>query len=361
MKHKIITFSLLFSTVFFTTKSQTFEWSADMFGFFDNREYKSSYAIPQTLAGIRLAPEIGVGFQQHHHIRAGVNGIKDFGKEKLDDVAVTAYYHYDWKPFTFYFGSFSRKIATENFPSVFFNDSIGYYRPNVNGLFWQYEKKKNNISIFLDWTSMQSEKNKEAFIIGSSGIYHYRILYAKYQYYMYHYALRRNPDPSEHIHDNGLMHFALGVDLTEKLPFDTLYVNAGYIRAQERRRNDPGDWENPQGLFIEAQIQWQQIGIKNTFYTGDGMMVFYQTPYNEGDLYWGDSFYQAKTYNRTDLYINIINTKQVNLHFSYSFHFAEKKVSDQQQLTLRVNLDNNNIKEKENNSRKYFWNKWIRD
>jgi hypothetical protein len=155
----------------------------------------------------------------------------------------------------------------------------------------------------------------------------------------------------ERIHDNGLLHAALGIDLTKKTDIDTLYVNAGYLVGHERRRIDPDIWYARQGLLVEVQAEWHGIGIKNTLYVGEGLMIYYQTPYNEGNLYSDDPFYQAKFYNRTDLYIDIITSAWANARFSWSFHYDGERISSQQQFILAVNIDSQNSRQSSVNSR----------
>jgi len=354
---KLHTCILLFFAAVITASAQTnFEWSIGALGFVDNREYQSAYQNDQSMLGIRLAPEIGVGFGEYHHLRTGVNVLKEFGRDmNKNDVVYTAYYHYNKKPFSFYFGSFPRQFAVGDFPAVFFQDSLTYFQPNLEGFVWRYEKQKGYASLFLNWDSRQSVLQREIFTAGSAGILRKNIFYGKYQYSYRHYALRSISDEEERIHDNGLLHAAVGVNLTEKTNFDTLYINAGYLVGHERRRT-VGRWKAPQGLFVEAQAEWQGIGIKNTLYAGEGLMIYYKTPYNEGNLYSGDPYYQAKFYNRTDLYIKLITSTWANACFDWSFHYDGYRISSQQQFILTVNIDNKNAKS-ENKTKKYFWNK----
>lgn len=359
MKKNKFIYLILFLLITSQLVGQEVEWEVNMFGFADNREYKCSVQIPQSIMGARIAPEIGIGWENHHHIRVGANILQEFGTNLFVNKAdYIAYYQYDWKPFHFYFGSFDRKKAYENFPNAFFYDSLNYFRPNIHGLFGEYKKEKNNMSIFLDWTSRQTNTRREAFIMGGSGIFRKNILYGEFQYYMYHHAGKAIEDPLDHVHDNGLLHLALGLDLSEKTFFDTLFVNVGLLQAQERRRGDPGTWETPKGTLIEANIEWQGLGIKNSFYTGDGLMVFYKTAYNVEDLYWGDPFYQSKMYNRTDLYINLIHSNRVKAKFDYSLHFLENKISHQQQFFVLININNNKQADTQK-TKKYIWTQWI--
>jgi hypothetical protein len=338
--------------------SKNIEWNVDMFGFADNREYRGTVQIPQSMMGSRVAPGIGIVWDEYNHIRIGVDGLHEFGSNNgIDNLTYTAYYLYDWKPFKLYFGDFPRKYALSNFPKAFFYDSLMYYRPNINGLFWQYEKKQNNFSVFLDWTSRQTDTRRETFIIGASGYYQKGVFFAEFQDYMSHHAGTAIWDPNDHIHDNGLFHADLGLDFREQTGLDTLYINAGVLQGEERRRGDESTgWQTPTGVMIEGNISWQGFGIKNTFYSGQGLMVYYKTPDNTQQLYWGDPFYQAKLYNRTDLSWHLIKSNRVNASFILSFHYVQNIISQQQQFLVTINLDNT---KKDNKVERYFWNNWL--
>ena len=358
--------SILFLLLVSSVGAQKFEYGLDAHGFLDNREYKSSYQIPQSMLGIRVAPELGFGWggesrqNPSHHIRAGIDGLCEFSGNTDYDFDLRLYYKYQNKPFTFYLGMFPRADVLGNFPAVFFYDSLTYYRPNITGIYWKYERPKWNASVFLDWTSRQTKTKREAFIWGLSGLYREKIFFAETQMYMYHRAAYGVPVEGDHLHDMGALHIAAGLDFTEKTTLDTLYIRAGYIMGLERRRNDPGNWETPKNLLAECGVEWQGIGVKNIFFAGEGMMVFYQTPYNQGDLYWGDPFYQAKLYDRLDFYLKMMNFNRVEAKFAFALHFTDEgKMSTQQVFTLNIHLGN--IRESKAKTDEYFiWQKWFR-
>ncbi len=360
---KYISFIFLLITV--CVSAQKFEYGLDVYGFLDNREYKSSYQIPQSMLGLRAAPEIGFAWggenreNPNHHIRAGVDGLCEFSGNKDYDLDLRLYYKYQNKPFTFYLGLFPRADVLSNFPATFFYDSLTYYRPNMAGVYWKYERPKWNASVFLDWTSRQTKTKRETFIWGLSGFYREKIFYTEAQMYMYHRAAYGVPVEGDHIHDMGAMHVAVGLDFTDKTPLDTLYVRAGLMMGMECRRHDPGNWELPKNLLTECGAEWMGIGAKNIFFAGEGLMVFYNTPYNQGDLYWGDPFYQAKVYDRLDLYLKMMNFNRVEARFTFALHFAESKMSTQQLFILNIHLGNMRGK-KGKDPEPFIWQKWFR-
>jgi hypothetical protein len=209
----------------------------------------------------------------------------------------------------------------------------------VNGLFWQFKKYDNlRLGVFLDWTSRQTDTHREAFFMGGSGLFRYDVLFLKFNYYMYHRAGKAIVDETDHIHDMGLGYYAIGLDVSKHTPLDTAYVQAGLLHGMERRRT-VSDWQYPRGLLLEAGVEYKKIGLKNTLYAGEPLMVFYDTYNAERDLYWGDPFYRAKFYNRTDLYANFINTDWVKCRFDVSLHRSSGHWSSQQQLILNISLN----------------------
>ena len=320
--------------------SQNVNWKVDIFSFFDNTEFGHSLVqIPQTMAGTQLAPELGLSWDSVHMANAGVNLLHEYGSGKvIDKFYLTAYYEFDKKPFRFIMGAFPRSYAIEKYPRIFFQDSITYYRPNINGIFWEIHNNKNYFDLWLDWTSRQSPTKHEAFFMGFSGKYNMGIFYLQHFGYMFHFAGVMKPVVDEALHDNGLFLTSAGVDLNGMTIFDKLNVNAGWVAGLERARSEQTGWLKHNGLLIEARVEYKKVGIFNSFYKGGSQMSFYSEHSNE--LYWGDPIYRAKTYNRSDLYINFISNKIVNVRLTYSLHFAENRIYHEQSLKASFNLNN---------------------
>jgi hypothetical protein len=351
-------FCLLFLMVFGSSLfAQDIVWKAGVHSFFDNTEFAhSTVQNPQTMAGVHLAPEIGLSWGNSHRIFAGVDVLHEFGSDnKIDYSDPIVYYEYADKGFRFYMGAFPRRLALDNYPRMFFQDSIKNYRPTLNGFFWEYKRKENYINIWLDWAGRQSEKRHESFFMGWSGQYSRRIFYLRHFGYMFHFAGMMNPEVSESIHDNGLLLTSLGVDLASQTGFEKLELNAGWSVGLDRDRGI-GVWNTPQGLLSELKIEYRGLGVFNTYYKGGRQQLFYNDHSN--DLYWGDPIYRAKEYNRSDFYIHFIKTKIVNLKFIYTLHFAEKNVFHEQALYATFDLDN--LKSKKNEKKyNYLWNNWF--
>ena len=234
-------------------------------------------------------------------------------------------------------GAFPRNYALERYPRIFFQDSITYYRPNINGILWEYSSKQLLINLWLDWTSRQTTVNHETFFVGFSGKYKPGVFYLQHFSYMFHFAGKKDPVIEEALHDNLMFLTSIGLDFQNKTIFDRLEINAGWVTGLDRARSDRTGWFVHHGFLSEARIEYKHIGLFNTFYAGNGQMYYYED--HENELYWGDPFYRTKTYNRSDFYIDFIISKIVSTKLIYSLHFTEHNIYHEQALKVSVNLN----------------------
>ncbi len=94
------------------------------------------------MAGVMIAPEVGFVWDSVHKIDIGMNLMHEYGSPNaIDKFYPTAYYEFNKGPVRFIMGAFPRSFAIENYPRLFFQDSISYYRPNINGIFWEFRKE----------------------------------------------------------------------------------------------------------------------------------------------------------------------------------------------------------------------------
>lgn len=345
MKCHLINYSkryIILLTLLFTGHllySQKADWSAGLFSFFDNAEFgKSALKVPQTMAGVMVIPEAGLTWDTIHRIAIGVNLMHEFGsKNAIDKFYPTAYYSYNRKPLRFIMGAFPRDLAVEKYPRLFFQDSVSYYRPNINGMFLEYRNEKNYINVWLDWTGRQSTSVNEAFFVGLSGRYDLGILNFQHYGYYFHFASKKDPVINEALHDNALFLTSAGIDLSGR-PFPgVLYANAGWVAGFERARADNTGWIIRNGLLIEMRAEYRFLGLYNTFYSGSRLMQFYSNHGN--DLYWGDPVYRAGRSDRADIYFNLVKNNRVKLELTYSLHFLEGRLYNEQMLKVKINLD----------------------
>lgn len=341
--------------------SQKLLWGVDLQAYIDNREYKSEYQISQSILGVNAIPEIGVGFDKHHAIMGGVSVGINFGScNFVDRITPTLYYNFDYKPFKFKAGIFNKDVVYDSMPRALMYDSLHYFRPTMAGIFWQFEKKWGKINVWLDWIGCLTRTTREDFTFGSSA--HFTplpTLYGGWNGYLHHSTGNKKIDSPDYrpLTEYTAYLVYVGANLAPLTPLDKLYVDAGFMGSYTRvRGRDPQQYSS-NGLQIRAGIEWQGIGVENTYYTGGDMMPLWDTYGSE--LFLGDPFYKNCAYNRTDIYINFINTSKVKVCFDLAMHFAQNKLSWGQMLKVSVNINSSNAKKKDPKSG-YIWHKWFR-
>ena len=338
--------------------AQKFVYQAGVHSFFNNNEFTGSEVKnSQTFAGVHFVPQLGLSFQEKHRIFAGFDAMREFGSERaIDIIDPVAYYQFDSQPFVFYMGAFPRKPLLDNYPRMFFQDSIRLFRPIINGFFWELRSQKDNyFNVWLDWTGRQSEQRRESFFMGYSGRYQLGMVYVQHFGYMFHFAASMNPVIPEPVHDNGVMLTSIGLDLAKKADFEKLELNAGYSIGLDRNRGNDEGWRRSNGFLSELKVEYRGIGLLHTLYRGKGQQTFYNTFQNQ--LYWGDQAYRTEKYNRTDAYLYFIKNHVASVKFIYSFHFLEKKMFHEQSLYACFDLDN--LSKKKHEPYKRFWSRWF--
>lgn len=341
-----------------TLVAQDFLWKAGVHSFFDNTEFgHSKVQMPQSMSGMHLAPELGIGWGEKHRVFAGIDAMHEYGSDKtVDFYDPIAYYQFTGEtPFRFYMGAFPRQIALDKYPRMFFQDSIKNYRPIVNGLFWEYDNEKLNFNLWLDWATRQTRTRHESFFMGWSGRYNYSLFYVQHFGYMFHFAGTQNPEVIESVHDNGLILTSIGLDLAQKTGFEKLEANIGWSKGYDRER-DRKFWNYPQGILAEVKAEYKGLGVFNSYYRGDSQQVYHGDHGNE--LYWGDPIYRSKEYDRCDAYINFIKTNAFKIKFMWTFHLTEQHIYHEQSLYVTFDLDNF-TRSKDEKKYEYLWDNWF--
>ena len=101
----------------------------------DNREYKDYVSRSNTYSGTRLALDLGLNLDSNNHFIVGVNALHEFGSRRFMKVDPVAYYNYTNKNWNFNLGAFSREGLISDYPRALLNDTLRYYRPNVQGCY----------------------------------------------------------------------------------------------------------------------------------------------------------------------------------------------------------------------------------
>lgn len=304
-------------------KAQQVEGNIDFYSFSDNREYTD---YPQTIFGLQVSPTGGLVIDKMHRLRAGVNVLYEFGSRESSLLPI-AYYEYKQQRWNFLMGTFPRKDLSLGYPRALLTDTLAYYRSNVEGMFLQYNYKYVHQNIWIDWTSRQTDKNREAFLFGTSGSYKRGMFFLSNYFYMLHNFTPKIPDPNKRLEDNGAIMLKLGVDFKNKTFLDSLVFSASGIVSLERVRDFEKSFRTPKGFLVEAYAKYKQFIVGNSFYRGEGH-----------DLIYGDKFYRAKSYNRVDLGWEPKINSHITCKFVFSLHFANNAIDNQQAFTMRYNF-----------------------
>lgn len=318
--------------------SQSIGWKVDANSFFDNAEFAGSdVAIPQTMGGIHFSPQVVFTLDTVHSIIAGVDLLSEFGeREPFRSYTPIIYYHYGKGAIDFSMGSFPAGKVRESFPRSFFRDSVAYYRPNMSGFLFEYQRDRFDTQLWLDWTGRQTFFDREAFFVGIAANYRPGVFYLKDRTLIHHYAQTSNPSAVESVFDNILMVNSVGVDVSGKTFLDLLDVNVGWLVGIDRDRSTGDGWVVNGGLLSEITLEYKFLGLFNTLYYGGSQMDYYDT--YSYDLYWGDPFYRLSLYDRSDIYVNFLKGRSVSIKLVYSLHFCEKDVYHQQMLNVSIDF-----------------------
>lgn len=338
--------------------AQELQWKAGLNYFFDNTEYaRSSLTKDQTMTGVHFSPEIGYSLDSVHSFYVGADLLKTGGSQNIIDIAQPiAYYRFQNRKVSFYAGAFSRSELLSNYSNLFFQDSINYYLPTLNGIFWQVGGGRSFFNLWLDWTGHQTSANRETFFIGVSGHHKKGLFFVDWQSYMFHFANTRPMSQGFSVCDNLLAHLSIGVDYSNQTGLDTLLFVAGTLVGVERDRALQNGQKSPIGAVVRLNAEYFGFGVQNTLYVGNKRNVFYDI-YNTG-LYWNNPFLRSGFYLQSNWYLHVIRSQYVNGKLSMNLHFSEGKVLYEQVFTIKAMLDSS-IKQKEK-SKPTFMTNWFK-
>ena len=318
---------LVFFFIYTSVNSQDFEWMAGFDGFLDNREYFTT-ENPQTIFGARLRFEAGGNLSGVHSLRAGLNYLYEFGYHvdayKPD---LTLYYQYLDGPFRLNLGAFPRSEMLD-YPIALLSDTLDYYRPNIEGVFFSYSWDWGKENVFIDWTSRQTALAPEQFIFGFSGRVDWKTLYLTHHFMMGHMAGPGIPVPGHHLRDNGGFDLNLGTDLSEMLLLDTLLISAGALVSVDRIRSVDDGFRMPAGFIGRFTAMYKSLGLTGLYYAGKGHTFLF-----------GDPFYRLQRYGRLDIFYAPFRTGPVRIRFDIGLHFAEGQIDNSQQIMISMILD----------------------
>ncbi len=326
---KILFFFVAFFFIYNVTYAQNVTWKAGFDGFADNREYSKKIHYPQTMFGARAKFGGNINFEENHNLFLGVNYLYEFGatNKSIENLDFTLYYKFQKEHFRFLTGTFPR-AGLLNYPIALLTDTLLYYQPNIEGLYFEWYNRYFNQNIWIDWTGRQDDYMRETFMAGSSGLLKIGKFYVENYLLLYHHALQRIPDQSQHINDYLGFDIGGGIDLTSTFNVDSLSISVYNIRSFFRDRGD-GILHKPNGFIFNLNFEYKKVGTNLLWYKGERQHFF-----------WGDTFYRTPNYARWDFNIFLFKSSALIKSFvRWSLHFTEGEIDNSQQFYISINLD----------------------
>ncbi|MEX0986512.1 MAG: hypothetical protein WD052_03460 [Bacteroidales bacterium] len=322
MRKALLTIGLLcFISLVYSQKSG---YDISFHQIFDNREYFSDYGFPQTIFGARLDASMLFMVDSVHSFAAGFNYLYEHGSSIMALVPqVNLYYRFNKPRLKMVFGSFPRRNRLD-FSPAFLNDTLNYYRSNVEGAFISYSKGLGEVSGFIDWTGRVSEDTRETFLAGLRASLTIKGFFVEPAFLMYHNARSRNPNDTIPLQDNGIFSLLAGYRITNiEVPYE-LSISTGYISSYNRFR--PAGFTRGEGMISNIDLRYTIFGLKGVYYIG--------TPI---DFSYGDPFYRSGNYGRLDLFTDPFRNASVESKIGWSFHFVPGEgIHHSQQILISV-------------------------
>ncbi|PAF53069.1 hypothetical protein BKH42_08005 [Helicobacter sp. 13S00482-2] len=333
--------------------SYAYEWKYDLgFDFYlDNLEESFPYWDTRTIYGVRLAPLVGIGFDEHQSLMFGGYVIQNMGEQKFPTKAnVSIYYSAIGEKFSSYFGIFPRKYSLANYPLSFFRNDFYFFNPNINGLMFQYksgnssEMANGTAEFIFDWYGGNLSKRLDEFMVLASSEYRFLndYLFIGGNFLMYHfkndeYLSKDGSNGDTYLMDRIYYNLYLGSSLKNLMPYmQEAYIKFGTLSTLERKRRlstglDP--FYNGLGYQLDIKAQYNGFGIENSYYFGKPQMKYFYE-YGE-DFYNGLPFYQGTKYDRANFYYEYKNDL-LTARFSIIFHFVNQTIANQEMLTITL-------------------------
>ncbi len=291
---------------------------------FDNREYYSEYTVPGTIFGARLNGAAVFEVDTVHSFYAGLNYLFEYGSPVLHNTpSVNLYYQYDTEHLDMAFGAFPR-AGRIDLPAVFLNDTLDYYRPNVEGASIALHGDRAGITGFIDWTGRVTETTRERFMAGLMGRMEAGDLFAESAFLMVHDAKRSSLLDTIPIRDNGGFSLAAGYAMQQPERAMSVVVSTALIATYNRVR--PGDFEWGRGLLTNIEFRHTIFEFNGVYYFGSPV-----------DLFYGDPFYRSGHYGRMDFFVDPFRHPKIDSKIGWNLHFVPGEgVYHSQQLIIDI-------------------------
>ncbi len=363
MKKVVLTFVL--SVIVLGIQAQEVLVGGDFKMYFDNKEFgDNTFAVPGvdiqsgTDFAARLAPVIGVRWEEKNTLFFGADMVKYFGSQEsnfMSEVKPIVYYQFQTPKIKAAAGIFTRDLMhDEDYSTAFFSEAERFNHIRINGVLAQYNGQRNSYVEFVcDWEGMYSEISREKFRILLAGRHYLNKFYYGFNYSMFHFAGKKENSTSqvgkgadENVVDLQLLNPCIGVKFNAFFDFD---IKLGALITAQRDRSYGHKWETPcMGEFAFKMSRWG-ITLDERLYVGQNIHPFFHghtlddgTVINYGrELYPAESFFRTteNIYNRTALYYRRSFFKDtVSVRAEFVAHYDGTALGTQQMLVVGVKL-----------------------
>jgi hypothetical protein len=274
-----------------TSNQRSLDIHFNGFAFIDDHEYDALIPLRKTISGTRTAIDIGYNLDSLNHFVIGTNALHELGGVPyFVQVNPVAYYSFHNKEWLFDGGEFPREGLLSQMPRGLLNDSVQYYRPNVEGFLLRHTSKFGYETGFIDWISRQTPTNRNQFMTGELGTF---IPDPGHAFYISHYFLVEHnagskSDTAADIQDSGGGQLRLGLDFSHRTIFDSLKFEAGFMFTAHRTRSID-QLQFSKGFVSTVYISIKRFSLLDEFYRGQPNYLAYADP-----------FYTLKIFNRAD-------------------------------------------------------------
>ena len=276
---------------------------------FDNREYFSDYAFPQTIFGAGLDASLSFDLDSIHGFYTGCSYFYEHGSSILAiSPQLILYYQYTGQYLKMAFGSFSRN-GRVSMPGIFLNDTLNYYRSNIEGASIFYDNSWGTVNGFIDWTGRVSEDTRETFLVGVDSKLKFGGVFLQATFLMYHNARSYSILDSVPLQDNGILSSLIGYELGDKQDPFSLSISSGIISSYNRFRPQDFDWRR--GMISNIKMRYTFFGLNGVYYYGNPIVFEY-----------GDPFYRSGNYGRVDFYIDPFKNPNIESKIAWNLHFV---------------------------------------
>lgn len=288
------------------------------FAFLDDHEYEALIPLRKTISGTRTEIDMGYNVDTLNHFVVGVNPLHEFGGVPFYvQVSPVAYYSYTGKHWMYNMGEFPRNDLLQ-YPRALLNDSVMYYRPNVEGALLRNTNKHGYETGWIDWISRQTPTQRNEFMAGELLKF---VPNPGHAFYITHFLLFMHDagtksDTAAPIRDQGGYEVRAGLDYSHRTVFDSLKFEAGYLFTEYRIRS-MYSWRTSDGFVASVYISRKRFSIFDEFYKGE-----------PNYLTFGDPFYSKTIYNRMDIMYTAFIGKHLKGQFFMDLHQSPSHLSD---------------------------------